>query len=76
MLLMKLQVHIKAADNVHKINSWTDTSSDVSPGQKLCHVLFTHPTKDLKLLQVADVSLLILPKGDALNNCRPFQFQD
>lgn len=48
----------------------------ISPGQKLCHVLFTHPTKHFKLLQVADMSLLILPKGDALNDCRPFQFQN
>lgn len=44
-----------------------------SPGQELRHVLLTHPAKHLELLQVAHVRLLILPEGDALNDCRPFQ---
>lgn len=46
----------------------------ISPGQKLGHVFFAHPTKHFELLQVAHMSLLIFPKGDALNNCWPFQF--
>ena len=45
------------------------------PGQELCHVLLTHAPEHLELLQVAHVSLLILPEGDALYDGRPFQFQ-
>lgn len=44
-----------------------------SPGQELRHVLLTHAAKHLELFQVAHVRLLILSKGDALNDGRPFQ---
>lgn len=55
---------------------WKVTQLQASPGQELRHVLFAHPAKHLELFQVAHVRLLILSKGDALNDRRPFQLQN